>query len=110
MQIKKEDTITIVSSEGDSTIEFLGKLQDVYSEMGKGNIIIDLSPRKKLGLEDVRAFLPLSNTRREDGKSFVIVAHSLAIDALPDDLIVVPTLQEAMDIIAMEEIERDLGV
>jgi hypothetical protein len=28
---------------------------------------------------------------------------------MPDEIVVVPTLQEAYDIIEMEEIERDLG-
>jgi len=28
---------------------------------------------------------------------------------MPDEIIVVPTMQEAYDIIEMEEIERDLG-
>jgi len=28
---------------------------------------------------------------------------------MPDEIVVVPTMQEAYDIIEMEEIERDLG-
>jgi hypothetical protein len=31
------------------------------------------------------------------------------MDEIPDELIIVPTIQEAQDVIGMEEIERDLG-
>jgi len=31
------------------------------------------------------------------------------LDEMPDEIVVVPTTQEAYDIIAMEDIERDLG-
>ena len=56
----------------------------------------------------------LSNSRRRPLEetvrpSFVIVATNVSIDEIDEKLIVVPTLQEARDIIEMEEIERDLG-
>ena len=40
------------------------------------------------------------------------VAPRVVVDAdeVPEEIIVVPTLQEARDIIEMEEIERDLGI
>ena len=31
------------------------------------------------------------------------------LDQMPDEIVVVPTLHEAYDIIEMEDIERDLG-
>ena len=31
------------------------------------------------------------------------------LDEMPDEIVVVPTLQEAFDVIEMEDIERDLG-
>jgi hypothetical protein len=39
----------------------------------------------------------------------VIVTDRVDFDEMPDEIVVVPTLQEAYDIIEMEEIERDLG-
>jgi len=41
--------------------------------------------------------------------SFVIVFNGINIDNIPEDIVVVPTLTEAKDIIEMENIERDLG-
>jgi hypothetical protein len=37
------------------------------------------------------------------------VVSSTDFDAFPENFVVVPSLLEANDIIAMEEIERDLG-
>ena len=50
------------------------------------------------------------NTKhRATKQSFVIVTNTVNPDDIPEELFVVPTLQEAEDIIEMEEIERDLG-
>jgi hypothetical protein len=37
------------------------------------------------------------------------VNNAINFDDIPEEMIVVPTLEEARDIIEMEEIERDLG-
>jgi len=42
--------------------------------------------------------------------SFVIVYDGINFDDLPDEIIVVPSLDEAKDLIEMENIERDLGL
>ena len=54
-------------------------------------------------------FLKTSNLHRKTKQSFVIVNDAIDFDDVPFEMIVVPTLQEAGDIIEMEEIERDLG-
>ena len=41
--------------------------------------------------------------------SFVIVFEGINYDDIPDQIIAVPTLEEANDIIEMENIEKDLG-
>jgi hypothetical protein len=53
--------------------------------------------------------LTLSNTHRALKKSLVLVNAAVSTDEIPDELLVVPTLHEAEDVIDMEEIERDLG-
>jgi len=54
-------------------------------------------------------FLQISNRHRKSKHSFVIVTNQVDLDEMPAEIIVVPTMQEAYDIIEMEEIERDLG-
>ena len=59
---------------------------------------------------DILEFLDISNTHKAGGQSFVIVTDKLSYDEVPEEISVVPTLQEAKDLIEMEEIERDLGI
>ncbi|MFP9099204.1 ribonuclease Z [Flavobacterium sp. RHBU_24] len=88
---------------------FLEKLTAEYSSYKDTNIIVDLSVQEGLQLSDVLGFLSLSDKHRKSKKSFVLVVTDFDIDDAPEELIIVPTLQEAHDVIEMEEIERDLG-
>ena len=45
----------------------------------------------------------------QKGMSFVTIKPSINIDDFPENINIVPTLQEAEDMIEMESIERDLG-
>ena len=64
---------------------------------------------KELNLDKLLKFLKLSNYHRSTKHSFVFVNDAINIDDIPEEIIVVPTLEEAGDIVEMEEIERDLG-
>jgi hypothetical protein len=54
--------------------------------------------------------LQISNKHRKAKHSFVIVTNKIDLNITPDEIVVVPTMQEAYDIIEMEEMERDLGI
>ncbi|MFK8295318.1 hypothetical protein ACI760_03895 [Capnocytophaga canimorsus] len=43
-------------------------------------------------------------------RSIVIVNDEITYGNIPNEVNVTPTLQEAYDIIEMEEIQRDLGI
>ncbi len=58
---------------------------------------------------DVSLFLPVANTHKQSGISFVVICNGIAIDEIPDEINVVPSLIEAEDLLEMEAIERDLG-
>jgi hypothetical protein len=73
------------------------------------NLIIDILKYDSMTLQDLLCFLTLSNTHRAGKKSLVIVNTAISASEIPDELLVVPTVQEAEDVIEMEEIERDLG-
>ena len=83
-------------------------LKEVASD--KGPQLKPLGEGAKLTPGDILEFLELSNTHRKSSKSFVLVTDKVTYDDVPDKITVVPTLQEAVDIIEMEEIERDLGL
>lgn len=108
MIFDKEGTTTIIEQEQKSLSVFLKNLDEKYLEVKNDNLIINLFSFDTLSSDDVLEFLELSNKHRNSGKSFVIVTEKVSYDEVPDEIIVAPTLQEAKDIIEMEEIERDL--
>ena len=73
------------------------------------HIIIHLEGVTELDEEQLDALFYLSEMVRAEGEhSFVVVYEHYKPDDFPEELIACPTLQEALDIIEMEEIERDL--
>ena len=109
MILDQDGNISIITQEKATIVELIKKIQDIYSRLKNNNIIVNLTGLKKLGLQDIIEFLELSNTHRGSKRSFVIVSAGIDVDKTPDEMIVVPTLQEGDDIIEMEEMERDLG-
>jgi len=57
---------------------------------------------------DMIEFINISNNHRKSKKSFLIVTSNIKLEDIPEELFIVPTIQEAYDVIEMEEIERDL--
>ena len=109
MIFDKDGNISIITQEKVSIIELVKKLEVLYNRFKNDNIIISLTSLKKIPTEDIVEFLQISNKHRRAKHSFVIVTDKVDLDESPDEIVVVPTLQEAYDIIEMEEIERDLG-
>ena len=110
MIFDKEGTTTIVFQENISLNKFLENLKNAYEKLKHDHIIVNLFSFNKLNSNDVLEFLELSNTHRASKKSFVLVTEKVSYNEVPDEISVVPTIQEAKDIIEMEEIERDLGI
>jgi hypothetical protein len=105
---EKGHTIIIKDTQGDSN-KFLEKLTAEYNSFKDKNLVLDLSRDAELSLNAMLAFLPISNKHRKAKKTLVLVAPNFDYDDAPDEMIIVPTLLEAHDVIEMEEIERDLG-
>ncbi|WMI65000.1 ribonuclease Z [Aestuariibaculum sp. YM273] len=109
MIIDQDGNISIITQEKATLPELVKKLQALYPKFKNSNIIVILSTLKTLGVQDIVEFLEISNTHRGSKHSFVIVTDKIDLDETPDEIVVVPTTQEAYDIIEMEEMERDLG-
>ncbi len=109
MIIDQDGTISIITQEKSTIIELVNKIQALYPKIQNNNIIVTLSSLKALEVQDIVEFLELSNTHRATKHSFVIVSNQIDLDVVPEEIVVVPTIQEAYDIIEMEEMERDLG-
>lgn len=85
------------------------KIQALYPKFKHDNIIVSLTALAPISTEEIAEFIEISNLHKASKHSFVLVSNKVDLDTLPDQLDVVPTLQEAYDIIEMEDIERDLG-
>lgn len=109
MIFDKDGNTSIITQEKVSIVELVKKLNVIYNRFKNDNIIVNLTSLKPLTSQDVIEFLQISNQHRKAKHSFVIVSNKIKLDDIPDELVIVPTMQEAYDIIEMEEIERDLG-
>jgi len=110
MKIDKLEFYIVLADERNDIAKFVSYLERIVPEKYENlNLVIDLLKYSKLDLSELLLFLKLSNYHRSTKHSFVIVNTAIDIDDIPEELVMVPTLEEAGDIIEMEEIERDLG-
>lgn len=110
MIVYKNDTFQLIEDEKDNVAEFGTFLEYIIpKEFADENVVINLLKYNPLSLPELLSFLIVSNKHRATKKSFIIVNDSIDPDIIPEELIVVPTLPEAEDVIELEEIERDLG-
>ena len=109
MTSKITDKYTLLQDDQDGVCDFANFLTRIHDKFNDVNLVIDLLKYDKMSLQDLLCFLTLSNQHRAGKHSLVIVNTALSRDEVPDEILVVPTVKEAEDIIDMEEIERDLG-
>lgn len=109
MIINQDGNTVVITQEKTSTIELVKKIDVLYERFKNNNIIVNITKIDNVELSDFTEFLQLSNKHRKAKHSFVIISNTANIDELPDELMVVPTSSEALDIIDMEIMERDLG-
>ncbi|MBW2937931.1 ribonuclease Z [Aureisphaera sp. CAU 1614] len=110
MKISEHNNYVVLADDRGGFSDFVPFLTTQVKTNFKGkNLVIDLLKYTHITLEELLELVVLSTKHRAAKNSFVIVNNSINPDDIPDEMIVVPTLQEAADIIEMEEIERDLG-
>jgi hypothetical protein len=103
-----ENNIIIKDSNTDLE-KLVSQITTDYPNYSSKNIILDLSNHTNLTPKELTIFLPFAKNHKKNKQSFVIVISDIDFNKVSDQLNIVPTLQEAQDIIEMEEIERDLG-
>ncbi|ADV50166.1 ribonuclease Z [Cellulophaga sp. E16_2] len=110
MIFDKDENITIVFQENATLKIFLENLTNGYEKIKNDHIIINLFSFTEITKNELLEFLDISNTHKKAKKSFVLVTDVVSYDDVPTTISIAPTIQEAKDIIEMEEIERDLGI
>ncbi|PQJ23166.1 ribonuclease Z [Tenacibaculum sp. SG-28] len=109
MHIVKHKNYTLVNTEETNFELFLKEFQKHYTSINKNHLIINISSKNNFSDENILLFLIYSELQNKNGKSFVVVSDEANIDNFPEDFNIVPTELEALDIIEMEDIQRDLG-
>ncbi|MEE9350552.1 MAG: ribonuclease Z [Flavobacteriaceae bacterium] len=108
MTLEKNDKYTVVIPNLKSSFsEFHKELLENYTKYSYDNVIIDLS-KTDITLNDFEIFETISEKQTLNGTSFVIINARYNVDELPETLIVVPSFQEAIDMVEMDEMTRDL--
>lgn len=108
MIFNKEGSTTIITQEKTAIVDFVKKIEEKYESLKNDNIIINLFSLNEFTVDDLNEFLRISSAHKASKHSFVIVTNKISYDDAPDEITIVPTLQEAYDLVEMEEIERDL--
>lgn len=108
MILSKTGNITVVTQERATIIDLVENIDKKYNQIKNDNIIVNLFSVKDIQETAINDFLLVSKKHRAAKRSFVIVSNTISHNNVPEELTVVPTLQEAHDLIEMEEIERDL--
>ena len=109
MKITKKEKYTTLKPGEESLDIFLNNLEKSIFNFKGEHLILDFSEKINVNLKELLLFLKLSNQQRKNGTSFVIIFEGVDIDKIPDEINVVPTFTEALDILEMDAIERDLG-
>ena len=89
---------------------FLKDFNKNLSNFKNENLILDFSNDINIDLEEILLFSQHSAVHKKNDNSFVLVYNGMNIDKIPLELVAVPTMKEAEDIIELENIERDLGI
>ena len=87
---------------------FLSSIIEIKNQIKSKNIIINFNEVKfDEFLEDLNI---LSSQSKENKRSFLLVKSDFNSDYHNSNIDIVPSLQEAIDVIEIEEIQRDLGI
>lgn len=108
MKLKITDSYTLITPEEKTVAEFIDCFRKKFNTTSKEHILINFSENFNIETNEIKLFLDTANSFRENGMSFVLIVNDIDIDNVPDEINVVPTFEEAIDVLEMDAIERDL--
>jgi hypothetical protein len=108
-ELMNREKSIICGPKNESLADFVVNFKTNYPEFLKKNVIVDLSKLNTIKNSDLIQFLNTAIAHFKSNTSFVIIYAHADIDNLPEQLVTAPSLIEAIDIIELDEISRDLG-
>lgn len=110
MNIKESEKYTHITIENESFDDFKTSFKGVQKQYEQVHLIISFSENNTSFQEWYPFLLEVSTSKKENGTSFVVVDKNTDIDNITETFNIVPSFQEAEDIIELENIERTLGL
>ncbi|MEN8765182.1 MAG: ribonuclease Z [Wenyingzhuangia sp.] len=107
MKIKLSEKFTLFTAEIDFNT-FFEKSSKALENHNNQNIVLDITSIE-VTKKDINLFVEFAKKQIDQKKSFAIVLSAFDADDFSEILNVVPSLTEAIDIIDMDEMSRDLG-
>jgi hypothetical protein len=102
------DGTAVIFESSDLNKDFLSSFKNVYTKLKQKNIILILSESQILNNNLIENILKIPHTHNKGKYSFVFVSDHPDPNEIKAEISWAPTLQEAFDIIEIEEIQRDL--
>lgn len=109
MNIEQKENYILLSTRSDDFSNFLSNFEEKHQKIEENHLFIQISESLNISENDISLFLKYAKLHQENGTTFVVICKDIDVDKLPEDFNIVPTLQEAEDVLEMEEIQRDLG-
>ncbi|MDG1698065.1 MAG: hypothetical protein P8L21_05145 [Polaribacter sp.] len=109
MKIEKKETFLLVTSNEESFSDFYNSFLNQQIHLHKEHLVVQISKTTKITAKELLLIIKISEEKKENNKSFVLVNSDANVSSFPENFNIVPTLQEAEDILEMEAIERELG-
>ena len=109
MKIEKKDAFLLVTCSEKSFSDFYNSFQIQQEHLHKEHLVVQISKTIRFTAKQLLLLVEISKEKKENNKSFVLVNSGTDVNSFPENFNIVPTLQEAEDIIEMEAIERELG-
>lgn len=109
MDIQKNNKHTLITLKKNTKTDFFVEFQKKYSTFENDHLIVDLLKMDSFTKKEIDVLIDYGQQKSKNGTSFVVVSKKLDAGNLEGILNVTPTIAEAIDILEMEEIERDLG-
>ena len=108
MKFEITDGTAVIFESSDLNKDFLSNFKNVYTKLKQKNIILILSESQILNNNLIENILKIPHTDNKGKYSFVFVSDHPDPNEIKAEISWAPTLQEAFDIIEIEEIQRDL--
>lgn len=109
MKFEIKDTTVIIYQNKQISSDFFKSFDFNYHKFHFNNIILIIDETQNSEPDFVNTVFKLTKSHQLHKKTFVVVAPKWSQSDISEDIVCVPTLQEALDLIEMDEMQRDLG-